>query len=183
MKMGKLKSFDIKFSGLDNNKHFFYFHIKPDFFKQYDFNEFNDCDIDITIELTKRENLLEFVLKNKGTVNIPCDISGENYDQLIEGEISFIVKFGNEYNNDREDIIIIPYNSFSFNIAQQIYESIILSIPNKRIHPDILTGKMQSKNFKYILNYHDDQEQKIKKKKEIDQRWSELKKLITNKRI
>ena len=158
MRMNELKSYDIKFSGLKNGKHQFRFHINQDFFKQFDFDEFIDSNLDILIDLNKNDNLLEFNIHSSGTVNIPCDVSGEYYDQKIDGKIDFIVKFGDTYNDDREDLIIIPYNEFKFNIAQQIYESVVLNVPHKRIHPDILNGNKKVENASYIINYDDNED-------------------------
>ena len=179
--MNELKLYEIKFTGLKNGKHQYRYHLKQDFFKQFDFDEFNDSDIDILIDFNKSPNLLEFNIRTSGTVNIPCDVSGENFDQEIEGKLDFIVKFGEEFNDDREDLIIIPYNAFSYNIAQQIYESVILNVPGKRIHPDILSGKKKFENAKFIINYQQDEEKD--EEKNIDPRWSALKKLITDKKI
>ncbi len=187
MKMKALKSYDIKFSGLKNGKHQYRFHIDQDFFKLFDNDEFDQCDIDIVVDFNKNDQLLEFSIHNKGSVKVPCDISGEEYNQAIKGKLDFIVKFGDAYNDDRDDLIIIPYNAHLFNIAQQIYESVILSLPNKRIHPDIASGKKIADNAKYIVNYGDESEtlSKIETKEEnqtIDPRWAALKKILTDKK-
>ncbi len=186
MKMKALKSYDIKFSGLKNGKHQYKFHLDHNFFKLFNNDEFDQCDIDILIDFNKSDQLLEFNIHNSGSVQVPCDISGELYDQPIEGALNFIVKFGEAYNDDRDDIIVIPYHSHLFNIAQQIYESVILSIPNKRIHPDIASGKKIAENAKYIINYNDDfeleKEQKENNSQPIDPRWAALKKILTDKK-
>jgi len=183
MKMKELKSYDIKFSGLKNGKHQYQFHLNQNFFNQFDFKEFNDSNLDILVDFNKSDNLLEFDIQSKGTVNIPCDISGENYDQEIDGHLHFLVKFGEAFNDDREDLIIIPYNAFAYNIAQQIYESVVLNVPSKRIHPDILSGKKQTENTKYIINYqNEDNSENKSEQEEIDPRWAALKKILTDKK-
>jgi len=180
MKMNNLKSFDIKFNGLKNGMHQYRFHLDQNFFHQFDYDEFNTCNLDILVNFNKNDHLLEFGILSKGTVNIPCDISGDFYDQKIDAQLNFIVKFGADFNDDRDDLIIIPYNSYSYNIAQQIYESVVLNVPAKRIHPDILSGKKNNENARYILNYQDHNHHKDNK--EIDPRWAELKKILTDKK-
>jgi len=181
MKMNYLKLYDIKFTGLKNGNHTFTFHVSQEFFKQFNFEEFNDSDIDIVLELIKRDNLLEISIISEGFVNIPCDISGKNFDQPIKGNLSFIVKFGDEYNDDREDLMIIPYNSYKLNVAQQIYESVLLNVPAKRMHPDIISGKMHTEAEKYIVNYDNEASEQENKEEEIDPRWSVLKNILTEK--
>jgi len=180
MKMNNLKSFDIKFNGLKNGMHQYQFHLDQNFFHQFDFDEFNTCNLDILVNFNKSDYLLEFSILSKGTVNIPCDISGEPYDQPIDARLDFIIKFGEDFNDDRDDLIMIPYNSYSYNIAQQIYESVILNVPAKRIHPDILSGKKENVNAQYIVNYQNGNQDK--NHEEIDPRWAELKKILTDKK-
>jgi len=181
--MKELKIYDIKFSGLKNGNHQYRFHLDKNFFKHFNYDEFDTCDIDVLIDFNKHENLLEFTIHSNGSINVPCDISGDPFDQPVEADFDFLVKFGDEFNDDREDLIIIPYHSHTFNIAQQIYETVVLSIPNKRIHPDILSGKTMAKNARYIVNYEDEPTEAKNETEEIDPRWAALKKILTDKNL
>jgi uncharacterized metal-binding protein YceD (DUF177 family) len=154
--------------------------LEKDFFQYFGYDEFNVHNLDINVDLVKNDNLLNFNIKSSGTIQLVCDISGENYHQETTGEIEFLVKFGDEYNDDNEDLIILPYNSHTINIAQQIYETVLLSIPQKRIHPDIISGKIKTENTQYIINYQDNKNKQDKK--EIDPRWAALEKILTNKK-
>ena len=178
MKMKELKLYDIKFSGLKNGNHQLKFHLEPDFFHHFDYDEFDKHDLDILIDINKAETILEFSVEVNGSVRLNCDISGEPYNQKINGQINFIIKFGEAFNDDREDLIILPYQSHTYNIARQIYETVVLSIPQKRIHPYLVSGKMTTENTKYIINYQEDKP----KTKEIDPRWAALKKILTDKK-
>jgi uncharacterized metal-binding protein YceD (DUF177 family) len=177
MKMKELKLYDIKFSGLKNGNHQLKFHLEPGFFRHFNYDEFEHYNLDILIDFTKTETLLEFNIHSSGTVQLNCDVSGEPYNQTIKGDIRFVIKFGESFNDDRDDLIILPYQSHTFNIAQQIYETVLSNIPQKRIHPDLLSGKMSTENTKYIINYQDKPETK-----EIDPRWAALKKILTDKK-
>jgi uncharacterized metal-binding protein YceD (DUF177 family) len=179
MRMKDLKIYDIKFSGLKNGNHQLKFHLEHEFFRHFNYDEFDKHNLDILIDFNKTETMLEFTVKSNGTIRLICDISGEAYDQQINGQIDFLIKFGETFNDDREDLIILPYHSHTFNIAQQIYETVLLSIPQKRIHPDIESGKMKTENIKYIINYQDKPETE---NKEIDPRWAVLKKILTDKK-
>ena len=178
--MKDLRLYDIKFTGLKNGKHQFKYEIDKSFLGHFPYNEVEDCKVDVDVEMNKSDTMLEFSIKSNGTVNVPCDISNEMYDQEIEGDFDFIVKFGEELNDEREDLIIIPYGNHSYNVAQQIYENIILNIPLKKIHPDIKSGKMKTKAQEYIIN--NDENQIEEKKEEYDPRWEALKKLLTDKK-
>jgi len=183
MKMNNLKLFDIKFTGLNNGTHRFQYHIDQSFLSEFAYDEAEKCDIEIDVKMNKSDNMLAFHIHSKGFINIPCDVSNEMYDQAVERTQEFLIKFGEEYNDERDDLIILPYNEHKYNIAQQIYENIILSIPMKRVHPDIISGKMKTNNTDYIINADDlDIDKKEPKEKDIDPRWEVLKKLLTDKK-
>jgi DUF177 domain-containing protein len=117
-----------------------------------------------------------------GTVNVNCDISNEPYDQKIKGAFDLVVKFGDEYNDEYDDILIIPHGEYEINVAQYIYELIILSVPTKRIHPGVKDGSLQSDILKKLEELSPKGiEDKEKTSEEIDPRWNTLKKLLTDK--
>ena len=88
----------------------------------------------------------------------------------VNSELNYVIKFGENYNDDNDQFLIIPHNSFKFNIAKSIYEMIVLSIPQKRLHPGVIDGSLNSKTVK-ILN----QLSPGAKKTKLDPRWNKLK--------
>ena len=113
---------------------------------------------------------MELHLSGKGSYVLTCDISNELFPYQVDSQLNFIIKFGEKYNDDNDQYVIIPHTSYKFNIAKTIYEMIVLSIPQKRIHPGVLDGSLNSKTLK-ILN-------KLSpgsKKTELDPRWNKLK--------
>jgi uncharacterized metal-binding protein YceD (DUF177 family) len=115
-------------------------------------------------------------------VNVNCDISNEPFNQKIKGNFDLIVKFGEEYNDEHDDILIIPHGEYEVNVSQYIYELIILSVPLKRINPGVIDGTLQSDILKKLEELSPkDIENKEKASEEIDPRWNTLKKLLTDK--
>ena len=133
--MKPLKAYDIQFVGLKLGKHIYDYEINQTFFEYFEFDEFNTINVNLNIHLEKKTTLLELNFSGNGSVNINCDVSNEPYDQPINFNFNLVVKFGQEYNNENDSILIIPHGSYEINIAQYIYEHIVLSIPQKRIHP------------------------------------------------
>ena len=177
--MKEIKDFDISFFGLKEGKHHFEYKIDNQFFEAFKYDDYLDSKVLINLELIKKATLLELNFSTKGSLKIACDVSNEPYDQKINGVLSVVVKFGEVYNDDNEEILIIPYGEYQINVAQFIYEMIVLAVPSKRVHPGIKDGTLQSP----VLKKLDELQQKDKNSDEIDPRWEELKKLITNKNI
>jgi len=96
--MKKLGDFNIPFVGLKEGEHLFKYKIDNTFFEAFNYDEFNSASIAITVKLNKKVNLLELNFTSSGTVNVLCDVSGEPFDQQIDGDINLVVKFGESYN-------------------------------------------------------------------------------------
>ena len=168
--------FNIEFSGLKLGHHNFDFDISETFFNDYNYCDFSHADIKIDVVLIKKTTIMEFNIVVRGNVRIKCDLTNEPYDQPIDNNIDLVVKFGNEFNNEDDEILIIPHGEYKINLAQYIYELIILSVPAKRIHPGVIDGSLKSE----ILNILEDLKPK-ENKKTVDPRWEKLKEIITNK--
>jgi uncharacterized metal-binding protein YceD (DUF177 family) len=177
--MTDLKQFNIPFVGLKEGTHLFEYDIDNTFFELYNYDEFEKSSINVTLEFVKKSTFFELTFTASGTVNVPCDVSGEYFDLEITATLPLVVKFGPEYNNENEEILILPHELYQFSVAQFIYEMIVLGIPNKRVHPKVIDGTMQSEAFDKL------KELEIKEEKTVettDPRWDKLKNLITEKK-
>ncbi len=177
--MKDLKQFNIQFVGLKEGKHLFEYQIDNKFFEAFNYNEFFNSSIKVDVDFVKKSTLFELTFTLEGTVNVPCDITNEPFNQPVESVLSLVVKFGPEFNNDNEDILIIPYEVYQLNIAQYIYEAIVLAVPTKRIHPKVLDGTMKSEALNRLKEL---EIKEIKTVEETDPRWDKLKNLITEKK-
>lgn len=178
--MKPLKEYTIQFVGLKQGEHHYDYEIDNTFFNNFEYADFNDADVKVDVILTKKSTLLELNFKIKGTVNVNCDVSNEPYNQYIENEFDLVVKFGDEYNDEHIDILIIPHGEYEINIAQYIYELVVLAIPAKRIHPGVEDGSIQSDILDKLDELSIKQEDNTNDE-DIDPRWNKLKDLLTDK--
>ena len=100
--------------------------------------------------------------------------------RLIVNYIGF-EKFGEEYNDENIDILIVPHGEYEVNIQQYIYETIVLAIPSKLVHPGVEDGTLDSEILKKLEELSPKLKDKKEKEDEIDPRWNTLKKLLTDK--
>mgnify|MGYP001349559338 FL=1 len=180
--MKPLKAYDIQFVGLKLGKHIYDYEINQTFFEYFEFDEFNTINVNLNIHLEKKTTLLELNFSGNGSVNINCDVSNEPYNQPINFNFNLVVKFGQEYNNENDSILIIPHGSYEINIAQYIYELIVLSIPQKRIHPGVEDGTLNSEILRKLEDLSPNADLKGESSSnDVDPRWNKLKKLLTDK--
>jgi len=185
------KDFLIPFVGLKDGKHQFEYHIDKSFFDLFEYEDYNEVDVNVDLVLNKKTTMLELSFNQNGTVNVPCDVTNEDFDLEIGGNLNLIVKFGDDYNNDNEELLIIPHGEYQINVAHYIYEMIILSVPYKRVNPELLDDILNEDDLDFLD--FDDEEIEIEEEietsenenentnKEIDPRWDKLKQLLTDK--
>jgi len=179
--MKQLKTYTIPFVGLKAGEHHFDYEIKQSFFEHFEYEDFNDSNIVVVVLLNKKTTFLELNFKISGTVNVNCDLTNEPYNQVIENDFDLVVNFGDEYNDENIDILIIPHGEYEVNIAQYIYELIVLAVPNKRIHPGVKDGTLDSEILKKLEELSPKTAEQKENIEEIDPRWNTLKKLLTDK--
>lgn len=178
--MNNLKAYLIPFIGLKIGKHQFDYQVDNTFFAHFDYDEFNDASVKVSVVLEKKSTLLELDIQHKGTVNVPCDVSGEEFDLAIKGKLKLVVKFGDAFNDENEELLILPHGEFQVNVAQYIYESIVLSVPLRRIHPGVKDGSLTEVIEKLEALAPKKNKESVQKN-DIDPRWENLKKLLTDK--
>ncbi|MEL1247130.1 YceD family protein [Flavobacterium helocola] len=179
--MNDLKEYLIPFVGLKIGKHQFDYQIDNTFFKNFDYDEYNAVSVKVDIVLEKKSTMLELDFKHKGTVNVPCDVSGEEFDLPIKGKLKLLVKFGDVFNDENEELLILPHGEFQVNVAQYIYESIILSVPLRRVHPGVKDGSLSDVIEKLESLSPKENKKEEQQNNDIDPRWENLKKLLTDK--
>ncbi|MEX0997160.1 MAG: DUF177 domain-containing protein [Flavobacteriaceae bacterium] len=179
--MKHMKEFTIPFVGLKQGEHHFEYKIDNTFFTHFEYDEFNNVDVLAKALLIKKSNSLEFQFSINGIVNVNCDVTNEPYDQEVEGAHNLVVNFGDEYNDEDDTLLVIPQGTYEVNIQQYIYELVILSLPVRRVHPGVEDGTLNSEILDKLKELTPKETEEQSSKNEIDPRWDELKKLLTDK--
>jgi uncharacterized metal-binding protein YceD (DUF177 family) len=174
--MERSSEFTLPFVGLKEGVHQFDFEIDNTFFQTFDFNDFFNAKIKIDLSFDKKSTLMNLNFKATGNVEVACDVTDEHFDFPIDTNFDWIIKFGEDYNNDNDEILIIPHGSYEIDVAQPIYEMIVLAIPAKIVHPGIEDGTLESD----ILNRLQELQPKerLHSEEESDPRWNKLKDLL-----
>ncbi|MGV8946228.1 MAG: YceD family protein [Lutibacter sp.] len=178
--MKDLKEFDISFIGLKEGIHQFEYTIDKTFFDFFNYDEFYDSNVKVELSFLKNTTIFELNFVFSGWVEVACDVTTELFHQPIEAEMYLAVKFGEEFNDENEELLIIPFFENKISVAQYIYEAIVLAVPLKRVHPGVIDGSLHSEVLEKLKEFEvkgEDQEEQIEKNntKENDPRWNKLK--------
>ena len=170
-----LKAYDIHFAGLKDGEHLFEYQIDNHFFELFDYHEFNEVSQRVSVRLQKKSTLMELHFLSQGTVNVNCDITDEPFDLPTESSLNLVVKFGEEYNDDNEELLILPQGEHTLNVAQYIYEILVLSVPAKRVNPNTQSFAQAMETLEALSPKELDE---AEDDSQIDPRWNELRKLL-----
>jgi len=182
--MGWKTKYDVEFKGLKEGLHEFEYEIEDKFFEHFDQGVVSVGDLAVKVDLEKRNTFLKLYFKIKGWVELTCDRCLENYHQKIKNSFEVYVKFGDTSNNiDDDEIFWVLPEEHRINLAQLIYEYIVLSIPLKHVHPDKKNGESgcDTDMIERLDNFtHAEEREEEKKENDIDPRWEALRKLKNN---
>lgn len=134
--MEQLNDYKIAFRGLKNGDHDFAFAISDRLFEAFENPEIKGGKGEARVRLTKSETQLVCDVEIACVVVVPCDRCLEDCSLAIDYEGSLVVKFSEEeLEYDGEVMWLYPGES-EVDLAQYIYESVILSLPYQRVHKE-----------------------------------------------
>ncbi len=134
--MDYFKQFVIPFSGLKQGIHHFEFGIDDTFFEHFEYSEIRKGSLAVRLDLEKEEKLLVLMFSFEGIITMPCDRCFEPVDLPLSGSDHLVVKFGEGYYEEKEDLQVIPEGQSQLDISPFIYEFVHLHLPARRVHPE-----------------------------------------------
>lgn len=178
--MNYLDRYRISFGSLPAGEHEFEFEIDDKFFEQFENSPIQKGFVDILVTLNRQDSLLLLDFTMEGAITLACDRCGEPMDREIAGFSELTVKFGEETGEESEDVIVISPKEHEINVAQLIYEYVVLMVPMRNVHEEDEKGNSGCNpetlsTLKKMLE-HDEEEEK----KKTDPRWEMLKNINLN---
>ena len=140
------------------------FDIKDDFFNKEE--EFSNIDIKCELLLEKKGENFKLDIIINGEVDLLCDLTNKKFRKKIFYKTKFIIRFGNCFDDEDLEVIILPRGNAEIEVRKYIYESIIFSIPVKKEHPEFEDESVRLEYYKKLdkINYIDNKEEEYKEK-------------------
>ncbi len=177
--MDKLKDYSIAFKGLKEGTHHFHYEIGQSFFDSIEDSIIKNGDFEVDVTMNKKSQMLQLDFNIAGNVYAICDNCLGDLTIPVQYEGTMYIKFGIVYDEPSDEIIILPHEENEFNVAQLIYEFIVISMPLRSVHeddeecdPDMINKLEELTAQHHENNDHTDEA--------IDPRWAALKKLKDN---
>ena len=148
--MAKFSQFKIDLNNFPNSIVTFSYELDQRFFDGIDQEEVRKGNIKAELNAKKTIDAFEFNFHLTGTIQIPCDRCLDEMNQEIDTTNRLVVKLGEEYSEESDEIVTIPADDGYINIAWYLYEFIALGIPLKHVHePGKCNKGMTSKYRKH----------------------------------
>ncbi len=129
--------YSIAYKGLKNGKHDFEFEVGKSLFEQFENSEIHDGDCKVSIALLRDETMLTLDIVIEGYVVVACDRCLEDCSIPVDYEDRLLVKFSDEVHDDFDgEVLWLLSGEDEVDLTQYIYESILLSLPYQRVHPE-----------------------------------------------
>lgn len=147
--MGKFSLYNVPLKNLTEGTHAFEYLLDDKYF-----NLIGDSDSDIErgtvkVEVTVKRisNTFEFGFVLNGSVIVPCDRCLDDMTVDVDVKNRLVVKFGEEYAEESDEIVVIPEEEGAINIAWFLYEFVALAIPMKHVHAPGKCNKIMTSKY------------------------------------
>lgn len=192
--MGKFTEFKLMLKSLPKGTHTFEFHLDKQFFVNMENTEVRDADVNVVLSVVYNGTFYDMTFKVTGTVTLLCDRCLDNLDVPVDTDYHVIVKYGESYDDSSDEMLVIPESDNYLNVAYIIYDTVMLAIPIKHVHPLGKCNRAMSALLKKHRSQADDADSELENQlidemddmdtsdqgQQSDPRWDALKKLQDN---
>ncbi len=191
--MGKFDLYKVELKNLSPGVHEYEYFLENKFFVNIDGDEVQKGKVKVNLTVKRTSMVFDMNFQLEGIVYVPCDRCLDDMELPVSTQNKLVVKFGKEYAEESEEIVIIPEEEGEINLAWFIYEFIALAIPMKHIHaPGKCNKAMSSKLKKHTARRADDEDEFDEEAADdivvdddaadipSDPRWDALKGLVEN---
>lgn len=134
--METAKRYTIAYKGLGTGVHTYRFEVDDALFAAFGSTEIKSGACAVQVDLTRSEAMLELRIAIDGFVVVECDRCLEDCRVPVAYEGTLLVKFSDEVREYDGEVMWLLPGEDEVDLAQYIYESIVLSLPYQRVHPE-----------------------------------------------
>ena len=146
------KQYSIAYKGLKNSTYDFDFEVDGALFAAYESKEIFGGNCKVKVEMLKNERQLDFDVEIFGEVTCECDRCLDFCQVPIDYQGHLIVRLSEEEGEYDGEVMWLNPAETEVDLTQYIYESIVLSLPYQRVHPEGECNPDMMARFSVISN-------------------------------
>lgn len=133
--MGKYTAFKLPLKSLGVGTHEFEYHLDKQFFVNMESSDIHDADLNVALTVQYNGDIYNLDFHITGEVVLICDRCLDDLRFPIDATYHIVVKYGEDYNDDSDEVLEIPETDNTLNVAYMIKDTVELAIPMKHVHP------------------------------------------------
>ncbi len=110
------------------------FKIDTEFFKNMENTEILSANVDVHLDIEKRNDIYDCRFTCKGKLEVPCDRCLDPLELDVDTTYHVAVKYGESYDDGADNLLVIPYSNSYLNVAYILNDTILLTIPLRHVH-------------------------------------------------
>ena len=173
--------FQVKILGLAVGHSRHGFQVDDAFFASYEHSLVKRGRLTAVVELHKSETLIRAHFAIEGTIELESDRSLEPFDFPVSIREELLYKFGDEDREISEEMQQIAWETYALDLAQPIYEFIMLAVPMRKLKPgedEEPDGTVADEERRLV--YRSAPAEEESDEREPDPQWDALRKLFPN---
>lgn len=133
--MGKFSEFKFPLKSMPVGTQEVDYHIGKQFFVNMEDNDVRNADVKVHLVVEHKNDYYDMRFTMNGEIIVACDRCLDDLALPVDTSYHIIVKYGDDYRDDSDEFMEIPYNDADINVAYMIHDTIALTIPIKHVHP------------------------------------------------
>lgn len=133
--MGKFTAFKLPLKSLAKGSHEFDYSLDKQFFADMENGDIRDARLAVKLTVGYNGDVYTLDFDIKGDVTLLCDRCLDDLVMPIDTTYHIMVRYGDDYNDSADDLLEIPESDNYLNVAYMIYDTVVLAIPIKHVHP------------------------------------------------
>lgn len=133
--MGKYTAFKLPLKSLGVGTHEFEYHLDKQFFVNMESSDIHDADLSVHLTVQYNGDIYNLDFHITGEVVLICDRCLDDLHYPITASYHIVVKYGEDYNDDNDEVLEIPETDNTLNVAYMIKDTVELAVPMKHVHP------------------------------------------------
>lgn len=189
--VGKFSEFKLPLKGMPVGVQEVEYHLGKQFFIDMESSDIKDADLEVKLVVSHKNDCYDMAFAINGEIVLICDRCLDDLQFPVDATYHIVVKYGEDYCDDSDELLIIPESDNYLNVAYMLYDTVSLAIPIKHVHAQGKCNRAMSAMLKKHRARNADDEYAgsedgvaddydATEPETTDPRWDELKKLTDN---
>lgn len=134
--MAKSSTYSIPLRGAQRATEQYVMSLGDEFFKDMESSDVLGGNVSVTVDVTRKNEASYLTFRCKGEITIVCDRCLEPMRHEVDADYELTVKFGDEWNDETDGLLIVPQSYNDLDVASIVYDTVVLTIPISHVHPE-----------------------------------------------